>query len=151
MASGRPAIGCSGFSNDEDYREPIFSEALSRTKSHKGARPNYVDWDPVLKPEFKKDTKPVQRPKSPEPLDFFKYEKDYDFNPQPVEVSSLATEQPEWYAGTDESFIGPVNVTWDGKSWPDQKQKRVNRLNQDSTTDENAYAPGRKCIGCVRN
>ena len=32
------AIGDSGFSNDDDYKEPIFKEALTRSKTHRGPR-----------------------------------------------------------------------------------------------------------------
>jgi len=148
------AIGGSGFSNDDDYKEPIFKEALTRSKTHRGPRPDYVDWDPVLKPEFQKEAKPAvqRRPKSPEPLDFFKYEKDYDYDAQPVQRTALATEDPEWYEATgSDEHTTPVNVTWDGKSWPDKVERRVRNSNQDSGVDDNAYLPERRPIGCIRD
>lgn len=149
--SGHPAIGGSGFSNDDDYKQPLFSEAQIRSKSPKGPLPNYTDWNPILKPQFEKKDTPVRRPKSPPVLDFFKYEQEFNADDELVtERTALATDEPEWYAGTDESFQGPVNVTWDGRTWPDQRPKRARRLNgMDEHVGDEAYAPGRGIKACI--
>ena len=44
------AIGGSGFSNDDDYKETIFKQALTRSKTHRGPRPDYVEFQNAVLP-----------------------------------------------------------------------------------------------------
>lgn len=104
----------------------------------------YTDWRPGFEPELKKSEVKIAEKESIA-VDFSnRYEK-YESGifekvkqPKPIEICTDG-----WYAGTEDDFIGPMNVTWDGREWPGSKSSR-------KPPPETEEEPYEMCLPCEK-
>lgn len=112
-------------------------------------KPNYTDWDPDIKPKFIKPA--PKKVKEPLVLDFLKYENENRESEEREYVREVDdSHTDEWYAGTQAGFHGPVNTTWDGRNWKNNKAERYEPERYGSPEPEE-YTSRKTCRICPNN
>ncbi|XP_035827699.1 uncharacterized protein LOC101845819 isoform X2 [Aplysia californica] len=120
---GAFAICDDNFSQDQmTFADELCTDCEGYTDYQPGEAPKA--WTPVVKVE-----------ESPKMIDFSKYDQE--------EVVKVPKETPvstdPWYAGTENDFHGPVNVTWDGREWPSHTSSTGNPNASTSYHNDNDY------------
>jgi len=135
----RPPINVNNSSNEVFEQANLFRQDKLEFSNYI-QKDDYTDYKPGFKPCC---TKPVKKKEEVIITDISKYEKYDEEDGQYKRKETVPENQQEWYADTAEDFIGPVNVTWDGRDWPGSGSLRNNL--RDSDFDGDGYAANLLC------